>query len=199
MLSWIEDFLTDRYSCVRSDQGNSIWKHFKYGVPQGSILSPFLFLIYIDDLFDDIESIGFLFADDGALIQVSDDQEEVITGLNNDLERISRWSLRWRLFFSPKKFQLLVFGSKRYFPNLANVTLTYNGQTIIGSEFVIYLGFKIDCKLNWNTHIEWILTRCKKKFNILLMLRKYVSGYLLRIIYKCYVISDAIWITDVGS
>ena len=99
----------------------------------------------------------FLFADDVAFIEVAEEIQVVESNLNQDLLQLSNWSGCWKLFFSVKKFQLLVFGNRQYLKKLDELEVEFEGHRISSSPFVKYLGFKIDGQLKWNAHIEWIL------------------------------------------
>ena len=71
------------------------------GVPQGSILGPLLFLVYINDLPDELKSNAKLFADDTALFTIDKDKNESANILNDDLQLISNWAYKWKMLFNP--------------------------------------------------------------------------------------------------
>ena len=83
------------------------------GVPQGSVLGPLLFLIYINDITDDLQSCPFLFADDTALLEVVDSPISSAELLNNDLNKISEWSDRWLVTMNPSKTKSMTFSNKK--------------------------------------------------------------------------------------
>ena len=93
----------------------SAWASVNAGVPQGSILGPLLFLIYINDLFDNLSSSAKLFADDTSLFSVTHDVNVSARELNDDLRKISNWALHWKMSFNPdvnKQAQEVVFSRK---------------------------------------------------------------------------------------
>ena len=93
LLSWIETYLSHRKQRVVIEGQCSEWKPIISGVPQGSVLGPLLFLVYINDITEGLESIPLVFADDTALLEIVDSSpEESACVLNNDLEKISIWS-----------------------------------------------------------------------------------------------------------
>ena len=86
------------------------------GVPQGSILRPLLFLIYINDLPNELKSNAKLFADDTSLFTIVKDKSESANILNNDLSEISKWAYNWKMLFNPdpsKPAQEVVFSRKK--------------------------------------------------------------------------------------
>ena len=89
MVNILEDFLSDRKHRVVLNSQWSSWADIHAGVPQGSILGPFLFLIYINNLTNDIKSESKLFADDTSLFSVVHDIDTSANDLNHDLEKIS--------------------------------------------------------------------------------------------------------------
>ena len=79
----------------------SSWADVNAGVPQGSILGPLLFLIYINDLSDGLKSECKLFADDTSLFSVVNDINTSVSDLNEDLEKIINWAFKWKMNFNP--------------------------------------------------------------------------------------------------
>ena len=95
----VEDFLADRKQRVVIDGQKSYWTSIESGVPQGSILGPLLFLVYINDLIDSVESDIRIFADDTFIFRIFDPSS--IDALNRDLERITSWAHQWKMAFNP--------------------------------------------------------------------------------------------------
>ena len=97
IIDWIEQWLSDRRQRVVVDGEVSIWKSLLSGVPQGSVLGPLLFLIYINDLDDNITSNVLKFADDTKVFRkVNTDGDK--QHLQNDLDRLVKWSEKWQMF-----------------------------------------------------------------------------------------------------
>ena len=88
---------------------SSSWTSVKAGVPQGSILGPLLFLLYINDIVEDINSSIRLFADDTSLYIIVDDPIQAAEQLNLDLAKIHYWADKWLVTFNPGKSESILF------------------------------------------------------------------------------------------
>ena len=100
-----------------------MWKPILAGVPQDSILGPLLFLIYINDLPNELKSNVKLFADDTSLFTIVKDINESASILNNDLLLISKWAFNWKMLFNPdptKPAQEVIFSKKKENSNSSN-------------------------------------------------------------------------------
>ena len=93
-------YLLNRKQRVHIPGGSSHWFPIEAGVPQGSILGPLLFLIYINDIVTNIKSTVRLFADDTSLYLIADEPVEAARCLNSDLELIYQWAERWLVKFN---------------------------------------------------------------------------------------------------
>ena len=97
----LENYLSDRFQRVLINGQASSWRPVLAGVPQGSILGPLLFLIYINDLPNELKSNAKLFADDTSLFTIVKDKTESANILSNDLSEISKWAYDWKMLFNP--------------------------------------------------------------------------------------------------
>ena len=113
LLSWFSDYLSNRYQRVIIPGGISTLCHIQAGVPQGSILGPLLFLIYINDIVDDIQANINLFADDTSLSMIVSDPLAARTMLQTDIDKITDWAQKWLVKFNPSKSESLVISRKR--------------------------------------------------------------------------------------
>ena len=109
IINWIEQWLTDRRQRVVVDGEVSIWKSALSGVPQGSVLGPILFLVYIDDLEEGVTGNILKFADDTKLFrktkEIGDKQK-----LQDDIDKLVRWSEKWQMLFNFGKCKCLHTG-----------------------------------------------------------------------------------------
>ena len=102
-MTLLRSFLTNRQQRVILNGNNSSWLTVKSGVPQGSVLGPLFFLVYINDLVDNVRSDIKLFADDTSILSVVKDKDEAIETLNQDLERVRLWVWQWKMQFNCDK------------------------------------------------------------------------------------------------
>ena len=125
LLNLLSNFLRNRKQRVVLNGKTSSWADVNAGVPQGSILGPLLFLIYINDLADGLSSNAKLFADDTSLFSVVHNANTTAKELNNDLVKISRWAYQRKMSFNPdpsKQAQEVIFSrttKKQYHPPFA--------------------------------------------------------------------------------
>ncbi len=117
LLKWFKSYLSNRFQRVVIKGQYSEWTKINAGVPQGSILGPLLFLIYIDDIINDIESEMFLFADDTSILESISDPIASFSKINRDLSRLHLWSKQWLVNFNPTKTKYIVFSKKVKRPN----------------------------------------------------------------------------------
>ena len=101
-LETLTDFLKDRKQRVVLNGQNSSWVNVEIGVPQGSILGPLLFLIYINDLPDNLSTNVKLFADHTSLFSLVHDITASSCDLNYDLNKVREWAFQWKMSFNPK-------------------------------------------------------------------------------------------------
>ena len=101
MYELLKIFLSDRKQRVVLNGQTSSWENVNSGVPQGSVLGPLLFLIYINDLPDGLQSNAKLFADDTCLFSIVSNLNETSETMNADLNRIKEWAFQWKMSFNP--------------------------------------------------------------------------------------------------
>ena len=116
LLQWFTDYLNNRQQRVVLPGTASNWTSLQAGVPQGSILGPLLFLVYINDIVENINSSIRLFADDTSLYIIVDDPINASNQLNNDLYKIHLWAKKWLVSFNPVKSESMIFSRKRNKP-----------------------------------------------------------------------------------
>ena len=122
------------------------------GVPQGTVLAPLLFLIYINDLPMCVQNKVRLYADDVLMYSYINSKDDCIS-LQKDLTALGQWSHKWQMSFNPTKCEFLRITNKK-----APLIHSYYIATSLIKEVtsIKYLGVRIDNKLTWNNHIQYI-------------------------------------------
>ena len=154
LLRWFESYLINRSCRVLLNGTTSRWLSTNAGVPQGSILGPLLFLIYTNDIVENIESSIYLFADDTSLLHPIDDPIQSYELLNRDLKTLVDWAHQWRVTFNPSKTEYMLFSYKNQPPTTQ--TLYLGNSEIKQVHSHTHLGLTFDTKLTWKKHVERI-------------------------------------------
>ena len=165
----------------------SSWKPVLAGAPQGSILGPLLFLVYINDLPNGLKSNVKLFADDTSFFTVVKDKNESGNILNNDLQSISRWAYKWKMLFNPdpkKPAQEVLFSRKNQIQNHAIISL--NNIQVERSSHQKHLGLILDKKVNFKEHVNTAISKVNKGISVLKKLRHTLPRKSLITIYKSF-------------
>ena len=196
LLLWFESYLSNRQQQVVINGKASTLLTIGAGVPQGSILGPLLFLIYINDLVDDIDSCIKLFADDTSLYVIVDNEFEASVQLNKDLDTISSWANQWLVSFNPNKTESMVI-SKRTVGD-RHPPLLMNDVQIREVEHHKHLGVIISDNLSWNTHVEDIVKKASSRLNMMRRVKYLLDRYTLERVYLSFIrplleYADSVW------
>ena len=158
LLSWFKSFLTGRRQCVKINDVLSSWVQVSSGVPQGSILGPLLFSLYVNELPSLVSSQLLMFADDIKLYRTIRSSEDCLV-LQNDINILLDWSKRWLLSFNILKCKVLHIGNAPYTGNY-----TIAGIQLELLDNIRDLGIQIDSKLKFHIHTDMVV---KKAYRIL--------------------------------
>ena len=167
-LRWIECFLRGRTQQVVVEGEQSAPAPVTSGVPQGTVLGPLLFLVYINDLPWSVTSASRLFADDCLIYRVVNNTADS-DALQKDLESLQTWEQHWQMSFNPDKCEVIRITNKK-----ATISRSYtiHGEVLKTSNSIKYLGLNIDNKLSWERHVG---ITSKKATNTLALLRRNIS------------------------
>ena len=173
ILEWFISYLDNRKQYVFYNGSKSNDQYISCGVPQGSILGPLLFILYINDLSNISESLtSILFADDTTVIVESDSVSDAIALMKLELIKLNIfWLQANKLTLNTTKTHYMVFdrGKKQSGNNL----LTLNNKSIDYVKFTKFLGVIIDEQLNWLNPISYVKNKISKGFGIILRARKF--------------------------
>jgi hypothetical protein len=190
LLECISSYLSNRKQRVVLNGVDSPWESILSGVPQGSVLGPLLFLIYINDLTNNISAKMKLFADDSSLFMEVETRNttDAHNTLIRDLETITTWANTWRMKFNPditKQAEEVIFSHKR---NLVNhPPLEFNTIPVARVDVTKHLGLFLDKKLSFKKHINEAIEKAKKGITLMKFLSKYVNRSTLSLTYKMHV------------
>ena len=134
-------------------------------MPQGSILGPLFFLIFINDIVIDIGCTIKLFADDTSIYIVIEDTNVAAENLNTDLNRVHVWSKKWLVNFNPQKTETLLISRKQQ--NIIHPTLYFNNTPIKEVSHHKHLGLVFNNTCHWDEHIDLITSKATKNLNVL--------------------------------
>ena len=179
----IKNYLSNRQQFVRFKKSQSSLKNIYCGVPQGSILGPLLFLLYINDITYCCKYLKFiLFADDTNLLYSNPDFNQLINITNSELDILSDWFRANMLSLNVAKTNYMLFGFKKMqFSNNSNIKI--DNFCIAKVEYTKFLGVLVDQKLCWSHHITHIASKIAKCLYILSRLRNLLSRKALLAVY----------------
>ena len=195
LLEWIANYLNNRQQRVVIKSCMSDYKSTNVGVPQGSVLGPLLFLIYVNVISESLLSLTRLFADDSSLFYSATNIFDIEGIINSDLRVLTNWAKQWLVNFNQLKTEAILFTLKQFvqFPNLI-----FNNMLI---HFVYdhkHLGLTLSNTGNWHKHIENILASAAKVIGIMRKLKFRLSRVALNQIYFSFVLpildySSIVW------
>ena len=180
---WFKSYLTNRKQFVSINGFNSTESIMNFGVPQGSVLGPLLFLIYINDLHLAIKySKTTHFADDTNLIIKNKSPKKLQKQLNLDLKFLCNWLKANKISLNSSKTEIIIFRHPNK-PLNYDLKIKIDGKKLIPSKYVKYLGILIDANLNWSYQTEVLSAKLSRAIGMLSKIRHYVPINTLHSIY----------------
>ena len=182
------NYLLNRKQRVVLNGQSSLLMDIEAGVPQGSVLGPLLFLIYINDLPDNLVSNNKLFADDTSIFSIVTDIKRSCDELNLDLSVIKDWAFQWRMQFNPdpnKQATEVIFSRKKKL--VLHPPLIFNGSPVESSPSQKHLGLILDTKLCFDEHLNQKISKANKGIGNIKRLRNYLPRNALLTIYKSFI------------
>ena len=206
-MSWFSDHLSERFQCLQVESSFSPFVRVPWGVPQGSILGPLLFLIFINELPDIVknsdehddenrdteEASIIVFADDNTPTVSHKDPAALINQMQMEGDKVTFWFSKNDISCSGEKTKLLVLGTRENRKNKIEATdfcpeVTINGDVIEESTSEKLLGVVINNTLTWKNHLygdeenEGLIPSLSKRVGILRKLRKYIPAHRFKLI-----------------
>ena len=183
--NWIKSYLTNRQQYVSIDGFKSDKEFIVHGVPQGSVLGPLLFTIYINDMHSCIKSsTAFHFADDTNLLYVPHKKvrnRNIIRKLNVDLRALDNWLKANKISLNSSKTELVIFRKKG--TQIPNLNIKLNGVRLLPTSYVKYLGLYLDEHLSFDTHIALLNAKLRRANNMIAISRHYIPLENLKQVY----------------
>ena len=189
LLHWLADYLRNRSMKVILNGKSSSTKFINAGVPQGSILGPLLFIIFIDDITLDISSTSILYADDVTLISFIKSKEERIpaaASLNQDLCNIEKWATSWNVLFGAAKCKTVTI-SNRQDAKDSHPCLQFFGTTLTETETVELLGLTLSEDLSWKHDVTSMAKSAAQHTGLLRRVAPYLLPTQRAMIYKAII------------
>ena len=195
--NWFQSYLSNRKQFVYHNGESSQLQCITSGVPQGSVLGPLLFLIYINDLPNISNVLEFyLFADDTNIYYEADSPENLELIVNRELKQLRNWLIVNRLSLNIDKTNFIVFHPYNK-PLKQSITLKINKKAILEKDHVKYLGILIDSTLTWRVHIENVSSKISKSIGLLYKIRPFVNTKLMKTLYYSLVYPHLIYAIEV--
>lgn len=186
---WFENYLYNRKQFVQIENNKSNKKTITCGVPQGSVLGPIMFLIYINSIGNlNLKGNIKLFADDTTIIYFSDNILQLENDIKYDLNIVFKWLQLYKLTLNFNKSTYMLISKKNSNKQLIS-KLIFNSQIINYSKTVKFLGLYLDENLSWKYHIQNLRTKISPLIGILYKIRHFVPLKYLKNIYFCLIYS----------
>lgn len=195
---WVESFLSQRKVMVRYKEGVTDEKLVECGVPQGSPLSPLLFMLYISTLFEDGSfNCRFGYADDISVVRVGKNPREAVEAAQEEVDRITQLALTHKIQFDASKSELLIIGGgPKKKLDTSDLTVRIGDQLITPSPKIRWLGVWLDSQLTFRQHVQEWSSKAQRLSNFLRSINKVqrgaAPGPLVRAVNAC-VVSTALY------
>ena len=191
---WFSSYLLNRIQTTQIGTVVSDKETVLSGVPQGSVLGPLLFLIYINDIHNSTDKLKFsLFADDTNLLYADNDLRSLETTVNHELIKLYHWLTANKLSLNVKKSNFVIFHShQKRLDYQVDLKIFDNHSNTFSSlehkNYVKYLGVLIDSGLTWKDHIDYVASKISKSIGIIAKLRHFVPRSTTSDIYRSLIL-----------
>ena len=182
--NWFESYLSNRTFVVDVNRNISTAAKLTCGVPQGSILGPLLFLLYVNDMPQSIKSNILLYADDSCIYFQHSDVKTIERQLNEDFSSLCHWFVNNKLsiHFGEDKTKSILFANKYKIKKLEKLNITYNNIKIIQHSRVSYLGCILNNTLSGESMALNVINKVNLRLRFLYRNNRYLTPYLRRLL-----------------
>ncbi len=178
---WFVNYLSGRQQRTRIGCAVSSSLSLSAGVPQGAILSPLLFILYVNDIITATPASVNLFADDTSAVVMDSCPTSLEVRLQHTLTSLSDWFDRWLLAVNPVKSAVVIFHTRGMPPLEVHVQI--NGEEIPQVNFHKHLGLTLNSHLTWDCHVDTILRKASQRLGVLRRYRRRLSPLVIRFYY----------------
>ena len=184
---WFSDYLNNRKQYTSVKNCDSRLNNIQHGVPQGSILGPLLFLLYINDLHHCSSLLSFiLFADDTTILFSHSDYSSLVNILNKELVEVYSWFKSNKLSLNSSKTNYIIFSKSSISPSNSDIII--NNESINRVLSTKFLGVIIDDKLSWTQHIFYISKVISRNTGVMSKLRSFLPSVTLTSLYNTLIL-----------
>ena len=195
-INWFKSYLTNRKQFTFINGFSSSVNFISCGVPQGSVLGPLLFLLYINDLPNISKKLDFfLFADDTNIYFEAKTFSQLEKKMNKELKKLYTWLIVNRLALNISKTNFIVFHPQN--KEKKRITIRINKYTIQEKNEIKYLGVILDASLTWKQHIDKLIKKLNKATAMLYKVRPYVNERTMLTLYYSLIYSHLTYATEV--
>lgn len=192
---WLKSYLNNRQQFVQINGQRSDLKDIICGVPQGSVLGPLLFLLFINDLCEVSKVLHFLmFADDTNFFYSGNNLSEITENINSEMGKVKKWFDKNKLCLNWEKTKYMIFGNCK---KNENVRIAIEGNEIERVNEIKFLGVILNDKLNWKDHIVYIKSKVCKSIGVLYQVKDVLDCFSLHMLYNSLILPYFGYCTEV--